>query len=131
MNLIFWFKCCRCKLHLQYFLFSQRRHNSILLHLLKSSPRTTSVCFLCSNRWMMNIRNLVAQESVVVKYIDDISTKFYLKLWFESDWYFWVWMVLNAIMKQSSKQSLHKVDSEAEHHFYRKPPIAAFFSLIK
>ena len=28
-------------------------------------------------------------------------------------------------------QSLHKVSSEAEQRFYRKPPVAALFSLIK
>ena len=37
---------------------------------------------------MINIQNLGLQESVEVKYIDDIRAKFCLKLWFEGDWYF-------------------------------------------
>ena len=37
---------------------------------------------------MMNIQNLGLQESIRGKYIDDIYTKFSLKLWFESNWYF-------------------------------------------
>ena len=36
---------------------------------------------------MMNMQNLGSQESVRVKYIEDIYAKFSLKLWFESDWY--------------------------------------------
>ena len=36
--------------HIQYFLSSQITDNNILLHLLTRSPRTTNVCFLCSNR---------------------------------------------------------------------------------
>ena len=36
---------------------------------------------------MMNIQNLGSQGSVGVKYIDDICTKFCLKLWFENDWH--------------------------------------------
>ena len=37
---------------------------------------------------MMNILNVGSQESIGVKYIDDIYTKLFLKLWFESNWYF-------------------------------------------
>ena len=37
---------------------------------------------------MMNIQNQGSQESIGVKYIDNIYAKFCLKLWFESDWYF-------------------------------------------
>ena len=36
----------------------------------------------------MNMQNLGSQESVGVKYIDDIYAEFRLKFWFESDLYF-------------------------------------------
>ena len=36
----------------------------------------------------MNMQNLVSQESVGVKYIDGIYAELFLKVWFESDWYF-------------------------------------------
>ena len=36
---------------------------------------------------MMNIQNLGSQESVGIKYVDDIYAEFCLKLWFESDCY--------------------------------------------
>ena len=64
---------------------------------------------------MMNMQNLGSQESVGIKYVDGIYAEFCLKLWSESDCYFCniTELVLNAIQKQSSKQSLHKVSSEA------------------
>ena len=34
------------------------------------------------------MQNLVSQESVGVKYIDGIYAELFLKVWFESDWYF-------------------------------------------
>ena len=53
---------------------------------------------------MMNIRNLGSEESVGVKYIDGICTKFWLKLWFIGIFVIYrVKMVLNAIQKQISK----------------------------
>ena len=36
----------------------------------------------------MNIQNLGSKESVGVKYIDGIYAQFFLKVWFESNWYF-------------------------------------------
>ena len=53
--------------HFKYSPSSQRTHNNTLLHLLTRNPRTTSVRFLCSNRWWWTY-----------------ETKFCLKLWFES-----------------------------------------------
>ena len=38
---------------------------------------------------MMNIQNLGSKESLGVKFKDGICAKLCLKLWFESDWYFY------------------------------------------
>ena len=38
---------------------------------------------------MVNIQNLGSKESLGVKFKDRIYTEFCLKLWFESDWYFY------------------------------------------
>ena len=37
---------------------------------------------------MMNIWNLGSKEDVGVKFEEGICIELYLKLWFESDWYF-------------------------------------------
>ena len=37
---------------------------------------------------MMNIRNLHSKEGIGVKSKEDLHDELYLKLWFESDWYF-------------------------------------------
>ena len=70
--------------HLKYFLSSQRTHNNILLHLLARISRTC-VCFLCSNDKHMKPR---FTKSVGINYIVSMCTKFCLKLWFESNWYY-------------------------------------------
>ena len=36
----------------------------------------------------MDIQNMRSKESVGVKFKDGICAEFYLKLWFEIDWYF-------------------------------------------
>ena len=55
--------------------------------------------------------------SISIKYINSICTKFVFKVlvwkWLLFFDYYWAKMVLNVIQKQSSKQSLCKVSSEA------------------
>ena len=64
---------------------------------------------------MMNIWNLVSQESIGVRYIDGICAKFCLKLWFGSNWYFAVLLKQDGFKcdPEISKQPLHKVSPEA------------------
>ena len=63
----------------------------------------------------MNIWNLGSQESIGVKYIDNICSKFCLKLWFENDWYFCIILPSQDALKcdPETKISLYKVRSEA------------------
>ena len=63
----------------------------------------------------MNIRNVGSQESTGLKYIDNICSKFYLKLWFESGWYFRIILPSQDALKcdPETKISLHIVRSEA------------------
>ena len=55
---------------------------------------------------MMNIRNLHSKEGIGVKSKKDLCDELYLKLWFESDWYFcnitesgwfWKWLPRNKV----------------------------------
>ena len=75
---------------------------------------------------MINIQNLGLQESVGVKYIDDIRAKFCLKLWFEGDWYFCYSTESQWFYMQSRK----KVPS---YHFIKsaqKQPYVMFFKIV-
>ena len=66
---------------------------------------------------MINRQNLGSKESVGVRFKEGICAELCLKLWSERDWHFvilQVTMVLKAtLQKESSKQSLPKVTSEA------------------
>ena len=75
---------------------------------------------------MINIQNLGLQESVGVKYIDDIRAKFCLKLWFEGDWYFCYstesrWFYMRSRNKVSSYQFIKSA---------QKQPYAMFFKIV-
>ena len=61
---------------------------------------------------MMNIQNLGSQETIGVKYIDGIYAKFIWSSGLKATGA-WVEMVLNAVQKQSFKQSLPTVSLEA------------------
>ena len=67
---------------------------------------------------MMDIQNLGSKEKLGVKFKDGICTELRLKLWYERDWYFCnitksEWFLKANVQKQSPKQSLPKVSSEA------------------
>ena len=75
---------------------------------------------------MINIQNLGLQESVGVKYIDDIRAKFCLKLWFEGDWYFCYstesrWFYMRSRDKVPNYQFIKSV---------QKQPYAIFFKIV-
>ena len=75
---------------------------------------------------MMNMQNLGSQESVRVKYIEDIYAKFSLKLWFESDWY-----VCNITESRWFKmQSRSKVPNNHFIKSVQKQPYADIFKIV-
>ena len=75
---------------------------------------------------MINIQNLGLQESVGVKYIDDIRAKFCLKLWFEGDWYF----CYSTESRWFYMRSRNKVPSYQFIKSAQKQPYAMFFKIV-
>ena len=75
---------------------------------------------------MINIQNLGLQESVGVKYIDDIRAKFCLKLWFEGDWYF----CYSTESRWFYMRSRNKVLSYQFIKYVQKQPYAMFFKIV-
>ena len=59
-----------------------------------------------------------SNESVVVKYIDGICAELYLKLWFDSDWYFCYITESGWFWKRLSRNKLHFYEKETPRQVF-------------